>query len=115
MLRRPRSARQVGQALRGADDGVPWHRVVNAQGSISRRSRLSWMLADSPSGWTSTPSRRNEIAFRPPNADAYWSWYPIGNPSFSISMNNPGVKWLFIALGIVMTLGQAAQNLAKAR
>jgi len=44
MLRRPRSARQVGQALRGADDGVPWHRVVNAQGSISRRSRTASMM-----------------------------------------------------------------------
>ena len=40
----PRSARQVGQALRGADDGVPWHRVVNAQGSISRRPRAASMM-----------------------------------------------------------------------
>jgi len=44
LLRCPRSARQVGQALRGADDGVPWHRVVNAQGSISRRSRTASMM-----------------------------------------------------------------------
>ena len=44
LLRHPRSARQVGQALRGADDGVPWHRVVNAQGSISRRSRTASMM-----------------------------------------------------------------------
>jgi methylated-DNA-protein-cysteine methyltransferase-like protein len=44
MAGRPRSARQVGQALRGADDGVPWHRVVNAQGRISRRSRTASMM-----------------------------------------------------------------------
>jgi methylated-DNA-protein-cysteine methyltransferase-like protein len=44
LLARPRSARQVGHALRGADDGVPWHRVVNAQGSISRRSRTASMM-----------------------------------------------------------------------
>jgi methylated-DNA-protein-cysteine methyltransferase related protein len=44
MAGRPRSARQVGQALRGADNGVPWHRVVNAQGSISRRSRTASMM-----------------------------------------------------------------------
>jgi methylated-DNA-protein-cysteine methyltransferase related protein len=43
LLGRPRSARAVGQALRRAD-GVPWHRVVNAQGGISRRSRMSGMM-----------------------------------------------------------------------
>jgi len=43
LLGRPRSARAVGQALRRAD-GVPWHRVVNAQGAISRRSRMSGMM-----------------------------------------------------------------------
>ena len=32
-----RAARRVGQALRGlpSDTGIPWHRVVNAQGRIS--------------------------------------------------------------------------------
>jgi methylated-DNA-protein-cysteine methyltransferase-like protein len=44
LLGRPRSARQVGQALRGADGAVPWHRVVNAQGGISRRARTASML-----------------------------------------------------------------------
>ncbi|MFH1754584.1 MAG: MGMT family protein [Candidatus Latescibacterota bacterium] len=35
----PGHARQVGYALRvlPADSGVPWHRVVNAQGEISGR------------------------------------------------------------------------------
>jgi methylated-DNA-protein-cysteine methyltransferase-like protein len=35
----PRGARTVGWALRAlqADSGVPWHRVVNAQGGISIR------------------------------------------------------------------------------
>jgi methylated-DNA-protein-cysteine methyltransferase-like protein len=33
----PRSARAVGGAMRRCPDDVPWHRVVNAQGGISRR------------------------------------------------------------------------------
>lgn len=44
LLGRPRSARQVGQVLRGADGAIPWHRVVNAQGGISRRSRTASMM-----------------------------------------------------------------------
>jgi methylated-DNA-protein-cysteine methyltransferase-like protein len=37
-----RRARMVGQALRSAPEGVevPWHRVVNAQGSVSPRGGL---------------------------------------------------------------------------
>lgn len=35
----PRSARQVGYALRALRDAsVPWHRVINASGEISRRA-----------------------------------------------------------------------------
>jgi methylated-DNA-protein-cysteine methyltransferase-like protein len=36
----PRGARQVGYALAAlnAPDRVPWHRVVNAKGEISRRA-----------------------------------------------------------------------------
>ncbi len=33
----PRGARTVGWALRACDDEIPWHRVVNAAGGISRR------------------------------------------------------------------------------
>ena len=35
----PRNARQVGHAMRTLSDAslVPWHRVVNASGAISRR------------------------------------------------------------------------------
>ena len=44
LLGRPRSARQVGQVLRGADSAISWHRVVNAQGGISRRSRTASMM-----------------------------------------------------------------------
>ncbi len=40
---KPRSARAVGRVMRNAD-GVPWHRVVNAQGGISRRSRMTGMV-----------------------------------------------------------------------
>jgi len=39
-----RSARAVGGAMRSCPDDVPWHRVVNAQGGISRRRRDSGML-----------------------------------------------------------------------
>lgn len=31
----PRRARLAGRALQGADDGVPWHRVLNAAGRSS--------------------------------------------------------------------------------
>jgi methylated-DNA-protein-cysteine methyltransferase-like protein len=34
----PRQPRLAGYALRHADDGVPWHRVVNAEGRISPRA-----------------------------------------------------------------------------
>ena len=40
----PRAARAVGGAMRRCPDDVPWHRVVNAQGSISRRSRTASMM-----------------------------------------------------------------------
>jgi methylated-DNA-protein-cysteine methyltransferase-like protein len=41
---RPRAARVVGGAMRECPDDVPWHRVVNAGGGISRRARVSGML-----------------------------------------------------------------------
>jgi methylated-DNA-protein-cysteine methyltransferase-like protein len=41
----PRSARAVGQAMRHCPPGVPWHRVVNGQGTISRRGDGSGMLS----------------------------------------------------------------------
>jgi len=40
----PRSARAVGGAMRRCPDDVPWHRVVNSQGRISRRRRAAGML-----------------------------------------------------------------------
>jgi len=43
LVGRPRSARAVGQVMRNAD-GVPWHRVVNSEGGISRRPRVSGMV-----------------------------------------------------------------------
>ena len=43
-LGRPRNARAVGRAMSDCPEGVPWHRVVNAQGGISRRRRVSGML-----------------------------------------------------------------------
>jgi methylated-DNA-protein-cysteine methyltransferase-like protein len=41
---RARAARAVGGAMRRCPDDVPWHRVVNAQGRISRRRQGSGML-----------------------------------------------------------------------
>lgn len=40
----PRHARLVGYALRALPDGslVPWHRIVNASGAISRRGNPFW-------------------------------------------------------------------------
>ena len=43
-LGRPRAARAVGGAMRACADDVPWHRVVNAQGRISRRRSGTGML-----------------------------------------------------------------------
>lgn len=40
----PRSARAVGAALRASSAAVPWHRVVNACGGISRRAPAASML-----------------------------------------------------------------------
>jgi methylated-DNA-protein-cysteine methyltransferase-like protein len=44
LVGRARSARAVGGAMRRCPDDVPWHRVVNAQGRISRRRQGSGML-----------------------------------------------------------------------
>jgi methylated-DNA-protein-cysteine methyltransferase-like protein len=41
----PRAARAVGGAMRRCPPGVPWHRVVNGCGSISRRPNASSMLS----------------------------------------------------------------------
>ncbi len=43
LLGAPRAARQVGYAMAGAfraEEAVPWHRVINAQGGISYRGDL---------------------------------------------------------------------------
>ena len=44
LLGRPRAARAVGRAMHACPDDVPWHRVVNASGGISRRARMESML-----------------------------------------------------------------------
>src|SRR5207249_2978083 len=40
----PRAARAVGHAMHECPHDVPWHRVVNASGGISRRARMESML-----------------------------------------------------------------------
>ena len=46
----PRRARHVGNALAAPDPprppGLPWHRVINAQGRISRRGGEDWSPGD---------------------------------------------------------------------
>lgn len=44
LLGYPRSARAVGRAMKHAPGHLPWHRVVNAQGSISGRANVGGML-----------------------------------------------------------------------
>lgn len=44
LLGAPRAARAVGYAMRHCPPGIPWHRVVNAQGGISRRPNGAGML-----------------------------------------------------------------------
>jgi len=44
MLGAPRAARAVGFAMRRCPADVPWHRVVNASGGISRRPNAAGML-----------------------------------------------------------------------
>ena len=41
---RARAARAVGRVMRGCPPGVPWHRVINHQGGISKRANASGML-----------------------------------------------------------------------
>ena len=41
----PRAARAVGRAMRHCPPGVPWHRVVNSRGEVSRRGDGSGMLS----------------------------------------------------------------------
>lgn len=44
LLGYPRAARAVGRAMKHAPGHLPWHRVVNAQGGISRRANVGSML-----------------------------------------------------------------------
>ena len=41
----PRAARAVGQAMHRCPPGIPWHRVVNAGGAVSRRPNASSMVS----------------------------------------------------------------------
>ena len=75
----PRRARHVGQALAGVprELELPWHRVINAQGRISRR-------APSPSRAVGSPERRQRrlleregVRFRNGIVDlAQYRWEP---------------------------------------
>jgi methylated-DNA-protein-cysteine methyltransferase-like protein len=41
---RARAARAGGRVVRSCPPGVPWHRVINHQGGISRRANAGGML-----------------------------------------------------------------------
>jgi len=41
----PRAARAVGQAMRVCPGSIPWHRVVNGRGAVSRRGDGSGALS----------------------------------------------------------------------
>ena len=45
LLGATRAARAVGHAMRHCAPGVPWHRVVNGQGGISRRANAGSMVS----------------------------------------------------------------------
>ncbi len=44
LLGHPRAARAVGAALKRCRSDLPWHRVLNHRGGISRRANLSGMI-----------------------------------------------------------------------
>ena len=44
LLGSPRAARAVGYAMKRCPHGIPWQRVVNARGGISRRANVSGMI-----------------------------------------------------------------------
>jgi methylated-DNA-protein-cysteine methyltransferase-like protein len=44
LLGTPRAARAVGWAMKQCPPGLPWHRVVNAQGGISLRANVDGMV-----------------------------------------------------------------------
>lgn len=44
LLGYPRAARAVGYAMKHCPSGLPWHRVVNAQGGISLRGNVASMV-----------------------------------------------------------------------
>ncbi len=69
----PRAARAVGQAMRRCPPGVPWHRVVNARGRVSRRAGEDGMLSQRLS------LEREGLAFRRGAVDlARCRWTPGG-------------------------------------
>ncbi len=41
----PRAARAVGGAMRRCPPGVPWHRVINGRGGVSRRANVAGMVS----------------------------------------------------------------------
>ena len=82
MVGRPRAARAVGGAMGRCPAAVPWHRVVNAAGRISRRARAAGMVTQrllleregvalrrgrvdlARYGWNGAPSKRGQGARR---------------------------------------------------
>jgi len=84
-LGRPRSARAVGGAMGRCPDDVPWHRVVNAQGGISRRRQVSGMLTQRMRlEQEGVRLRRGRVPL------ASYRWEPPGRPRRAASKGREG-------------------------
>ncbi|HVG80441.1 MAG TPA: MGMT family protein [Patescibacteria group bacterium] len=84
-LGRPRSARAVGGAMGRCPDDVPWHRVVNAQGGISRRRQVSGMLTQRMRlEQEGVRLRRGRVPL------ASYRWEPPGRPRRPVSKGREG-------------------------
>ena len=76
LLGRPRAARAVGHAMHECPSDVPWHRVVNASGGISRRARMESMLTQR------LLLLREGVTLRNGRVSlAHHRWRPVSRPS----------------------------------
>ena len=115
----PRAARAVGQAMRVCPAGVPWHRVVNGRGTISRRGdgsgALSQRLLLEGEGVRFARGRIDLGRFRWPVPGALRARPPV--PPGAAPMTQPAlarVRTALQALG-VDERGHRARRRARAR
>ncbi len=73
----PRHARQVGYALHDLPPGssLPWQRVINARGEVSRRSEAGW------EGFQRQLLEAEGVEFRQDRVDLErYRWEPLDGP-----------------------------------